>query len=1044
MTLPELAVKRPIATLMALLSLLVLGVIAISRLELAFMPESEQKNLFVVVEYQNASPKAIERMIIRPLEESLSSINGLNNIWSNSDHRGGRVNLNFEFDVDMDLARAEIRERIDRTRDELPDDLERVIVADNWNPRQSGETILEARIASGRDLSKSYELLERKIVRPLERIPGVAVVTLDGVNPREVKINLELKKLKRHKVDPRNVWQALAKNNKNAALGVIRNDQTKISFRAVGAFSTIEEISNLPLENSRLKLSDIATVTYSEPPLEYGRHLDGDFAIGLSIAKESSANTIEITETVAKRVNEMKNDPELDGINFLVWKDQGKEIKNTLGDLQNTGFFGAILATLVLFVFLRKVTTTLVAVSCIPFSLIVTCGVIWLQGKSLNTISLLGLIVGLGMLVDNAVVIMENIDRYQKKGLTGRVAAILGAKEVSVAVMTATLTSIIVFLPMIFSKPTQMNIVLQELGLVIVITLLASLLVSQTLIPIASQKLLKKQTKPVPTPIMDALQTKYQQLLGFTLNHRWIAMVFGLGLLGSTYYPVQNTNFNFDAAPTETFVGIKVDVTEAASLAKKEEIITEIEKRLEPHKERFNVLSIYAWWSENWSIVRLYMKEGYQNEESINKVRKELREVLPKIPGVKLQVQDNGPFWRRNSGKRVGVQLQGPDSETLGELGEQALTLIETIPGLFDFNSNAEGGMLEFQAMLDRDKMSTYGVSSNEPAGIVEMTFRGRRLPRFKDVNEEVDMQLTLGDIEDTSISDVKNLTVIKRDGSTIDLESISDFKVQKGPARIQRNNKISSIFVGARFEEGLRKDYQKKMQDILKTMPLPTGYKWQFNNRWRGAEESQEEFLLNLFLALGLIFGVMASLFESVKQAIALMISLPFALAGAFWTLFLAGVDFDQPASIAVLLLLGIVVNNGIVMVEHINLYRREGMPRTDAMLRGGKERLRPIIMTALTTLVGLIPIIIQKPSLGGVYYYSMAYVIIGGLLFSTVLTTVFLPATIALVEDAPAKFGGMFSWTKHKIIGSKKIPLPSPLPEGEGVNSISNTKVE
>jgi len=1010
MTLPEIAVKKPIATLMALISLLVLGLIALTRLELAFMPEVEQKRIFVIVDYQNASPKAIERMIIRPLEDSLASINGLSNMSSNSDHRGGRVILNFDFDVNMDLARAEIRERIDRTRDELPDDVDRIILSESYRARETGETILEARIASGRDLSKSYELLERKIVRPLERIAGVAAVSLDGVNPREVRVNLDLAKLKKHQIDPREVWQSIAQNNQNSALGLLRNDQTKVSFRAVGALSNINEIKRLPLINSPLKLQDIAQVTYVEPPLEYGRHLDGNFAIGLNIAKESTANTIEITKTVHEKISAMQDDPELDGINFLVWQDQGKEIKNTLGDLQQTGLFGAIFASLVLFIFLRKVTTTLVAVFCIPFSLVVTCGVIWMQGKSLNTISLLGLIVGLGMLVDNAVVIMENIDRFQKKGYGGRVAAILGAKEVSIAVMTATLTSIIVFLPMIFSKPTEMNVVLQELGITIVITLLASLLISQTLIPLASTRLLKKDSKPIKTPLMDKIQSSYQSVLGFTLKHRWISVVVGLGLLASTIYPVKNMNFNFDAAPTEMFVGLIVEFSEAISLSEKEKIITQIEKKLEPYKEKFNVQSIYSWWSENYSIVRLYMKEGFQNEEAMNAVRKELRGLLPKIAGVKIRVQDNGPFWRRNSGKRVAVQLQGPDSEVLGELSEKALTYIETIPGLFDLYATSEGGRLELQLNLDRDRMSAYGISSGEAPSLVEMTFRGRRLPRFKGQDGEVEMQLILGDMEDTNIDDIKNLSLVKEDGSTVTMDSISSFSIQKGPSRIQRENKISSVWVGARFDEGQRKALQKQLVDVLKPMPLPEGYSWEFGGRWKEAEESQDEFVLNLILALGLIFGVMASLFESVKQAFALMISLPFALAGAFWTLFFAGVDFDQPASIAVLLLLGVVVNNGIVMVEHINLYRREGWRRSDAMIQGGKERLRPILMTALTTLVGLIPIIVQKPSLGGVYYYSMAYVIIGGLLFSTVLTTLFLPATIALIEDAPGTIKSIF----------------------------------
>ncbi|MFT6733600.1 MAG: HAE1 family hydrophobic/amphiphilic exporter-1 [Polaribacter sp.] len=1023
MTLPEIAVKKPIATLMMLVSLLVLGIIALSRLELAFMPESEDKSLWVMVNYQNASPKSVEKMVLRPLEESLSSINGLEHMMAMGDFRGGRIRLSFDLDVNMDLVRAEIRERIDRTRDELPDDVDRIIVSESWNPRETGETIIEARIASGRDLSKSYDLLERKIVRPLERIPGVAVVTLDGVNPREIKINVDLMKIKKHKIDPRAIWQTISLNNKNSSLGLLRSDQTKINFRALGALTDIEQIKKLTIMGTTIKVDDVANITFAEPPLEYGRHLDGNFAIGLNVAKESTANTIEITEAVHKKITAMQGDSELDGINFLVWQDQGKEIKNTLNDLKQTGLFGAIFASLVLFVFLRKFSTTLVAVACIPFSLIVTIGIIWIQGKTLNTISLLGLIVGLGMLVDNAVVVMENIDRYQKKGHGGRVAAILGAKEVSIAVMTATLTSIIVFLPLVFTKTTSFNIILQELGGVIILTLLASLLISQTLIPLASTRLLKKSKVLAKTPLMDKIKTRYTKILTYTLKHRWIAVVTALLIFASAYYPVKNINYNFDNSPTEMFVGLRVDVTQSVSLSQKELIITQIENSLKPYKEEFNVQSIYSWWSDGNSIVRLYMKQGFQNEEAMNKVRKRLKNILPKIAGVKIQVQDNGPFWRRNSGKRVAAQLQGPDSETLSILGEQAMQRIEMLPGLFDFYSTAEGGKLELQAKLDRERLSTYGVASNEPSNLVEMTFRGRNLSRFKAEGGEVEMRMNLGDTENTDLSDLKNLQFVRENGGNISMDSIANFTVKKGPGRIQRQNKVSSIWVGARFEKGKKNEYQKQIVEQLKTMPLPEGYSWRFNNRGRGAQQSQDDFLLNLYFALGLIFAVMASLFESVKQAIALMISLLFAFPGALWTLYLADVDFDQSASIAVLLLLGVVVNNGIVMVEHINLYRRKGWSRSKAMIQGGKERLRPILMTALTTLVGLIPIIVQKPSLGGVYYYSMAYVIMGGLLLSTVLTTLFLPATISLVEDAPEQFKKLFRRLLSKLKPSYKI---------------------
>ncbi len=1021
MTLPELAVKRPVATMMALISVLVLGIIALIRIELAFMPETENKNLFVIVNYNSASPKAIEKLILKPLEETLASLNGLEHMQATADTRGGRIILSFDYNVDMDLVRAEIHERVDRVRNELPEDLERVIVAAHWNPRESGETILEARISSGRDLSKNYDVLDRKIVQPLERIPGVAVVTLDGVNPREIRINLDLKKLQQHKIDARTVWQVLSQNNRNMPLGILRSDETKATLRSIGAFKTVEAIKALPLPKTHLMLADVANVTFEEPPLEYGRHLDGDFAVGLNIAKESSGNTISITNAVREKIEKMKTDPELEGINFLVWQDQGKEIKNTLNDLQQTGFFGAILACLVLFAFLRKFSETMVAVSCIPFSLIVTVGVIWLQGKSMNTISLLGLIVGLGMLVDNAVVIMENIDRYQKKGYSGHIASILGSKEVSVAVVTATLTSLIVFLPMIFSKPTNMNIMLRELGITISITLVASLLISQTLIPLASGRLLKKTKTKKKTPIMDGLQHVYGKTLNFTLKHRWLAIVMGLSVLLATWYPVSNINFNFDNAPTQMFIGIDVQMSEAASLGQKEKYIIQIEQALKPYKEEFNVGSIYSWWSDRRSITRLYMKQGFQNEDAMNKVRKKLPSILPQIPGVKLTVQDNGSFWRRNSGRRVAVQLQGPDTEVLGKLATKAVQLIEDTPGLFDFYTNAEGGQLELHAELDRDRMSTYGIASREPASMVEMTFRGRILPRFKSPDGEVEMRLMLGEDQNTQVEDVRNLILVREDGQSVLMDSVSKLSTQKGPNRVQREDKVSSVWVGARFEEGKKGEHKKNIVEQLKGIKLPQGYRWEFNPAGRFEEESEEEFILNLMLALGLIFAVMASLFESMRQALALMISLPFALAGAFWALFLAGVDFDRPASVAVLLLLGIVVNNGIVMIEHINMYRREGWDRSKAMIQGGKERLRPIIMTALTTLVGLVPIIIQKPSLGGVYYYSMAYVIIGGLLISTVLTTVFLPATISLIEDAADKIRKLYSLLFSKLFSFK-----------------------
>jgi HAE1 family hydrophobic/amphiphilic exporter-1 len=621
------------------------------------------------------------------------------------------------------------------------------------------------------------------------------------------------------------------------------------------------------------------------------------------------------------------------------------------------------------------------------------------------------------MLVDNAVVVMENISRYQEKGIDPRSAALLGSREVSVAVIAATLTSVIVFLPIIFGERNEMNIILRELGITVCATLLASLFISQTLIPLAMSHFIRPKPSKGAGRVMGWLQRQHERIMSFTLRHAWVAPVAGLAVIGSGIYPFMKVEKHFDVNPTEMFVGIRYQIAESLSLDRKEDLVDLVEASLTPHKERLNVKSIYSFWSDRWVMTRVYMEEGHTTETAMNNVRRELRDMLPRIPGVTLEVQDNVPFWQRNRGKRVGFRLSGEDTEVLTEIAQEAKAKLEGVEGLFGFYSTAEGGKYEVQTRVNRDLAREYGVSVEQAADVVELTFRGRRLPRFIDGDLEVEMNLTLDEQDNETIEQLKSLPLLQaasaRTGgragaqAQISLASVADFAVVQGPEEVSRDNRVTGVWVGARYDDGVQEEYVEKCQALLDEIELPYGYKWDYNIFQGDEKAAQTEFITNILLALGLIFAVMAGLFESVRQAISLMVSLPFALAGAAWALFLTGVDFDRPAAVGLLLLLGIVVNNGIVMIEHINKYRREGVERKDAMLRGGQERLRPVLMAAITTLLGLMPIVIQKPALAGVYYYSMAIVIMGGLMISTVLTTVLLPATVVLTEDALGWFG-------------------------------------
>ena len=1011
MTLSEFSIRRPVATLMLLVSVAVIGAIAVWKVPVAFLPDVQQPRLFVRVPYPSSTPEQIERAIVRPLEETLGSVKGLRSMSSSCDDEGGMVQLQFDWAADMQLTRVEVRDKVDRVRRDLPDDIGDITVSSGWDARENAETVLEGRVASPKDLSHSYELLDRKFKRPLERIPGVASVRLDGVNPPEVRVNLRLAALALHHVDVRDVARILQTNNFEQTLGVLRGPDTRYTLRTVGTFRSVEEIASLPLGAAGLHLGDVADVTYTEPPLEYGRHLDGQFAIGISVNKEASANTVAICDEVVKRIDGMRDDPELQGINFLVWDNQGKEIRRTLHDLRDTGVLGALLASLVLFAFLRRPSTTLVAIVCIPFSLVATCGVIYLQGRSLNTLSLLALIVGIGMLVDNAVVMMENIFRWQSKGVGAREAARRGSAEVSLAVTAATCTSVIVFLPLIFNKPSEMNIFLKELGLTVCLTLIASLLVTQTFIPLATARLIKAKAVP-PGRLMRATERIYGRMLGFFLHRRWLTPVVGLLVTASGVWPFLKIDKNFETNESEMFVQVSYNASEEQSLEHKGELVTQVEAALEPLRKEFDLRSIYSFWSDGFSMTRLYPKEGKASETEMARIRAGLRRALPQIAGVRLEVHDQGQFMRPDRGKAIAFQLSGEDSGVLADLAQSARDRLDRIEGLHDSFSSNEEGAQEVHVSIDRGLAHRYGIPVEQAGQVVGLTFRGRRLRKFRTDTGEVEMRLTLDERQGESLAQLHNLPLQLPSGLTIPLASVARFQVVKGAERIQREDRRTSVWVGGRYEEGNRQEWTKKVSDAMAGMEMPYGYTWSFGQFERQRKESANEFLINLGLALMLVFMLMASIFESVRQAIALTIALPFALAGAAWTLYLFGCDFDQPAAVGLLLLIGIVVNNGIVMIAHVNNYRRAGMPRHEALMQGGRERLRPIVMTALTTLLSLVPIVVQKPTLAGVYYYSMALVIMGGLALSTFLTLVLLPSAITIVEDGTVAAARAAAW--------------------------------
>ncbi|MEE8368994.1 MAG: efflux RND transporter permease subunit, partial [Thermoanaerobaculia bacterium] len=483
MNLPELAVKRPITTAMLIVSVLVMGGIAFMRLPLAYLPEVDIPFIGINIPYPNSDPVQVEKEIVKPVEEVLSTLAGVKTLNATARADEAQFFLQFDWGEELDIVRMQVSEKMDLIKPDLPANIGEVVI---FSFNTSDIPVVEARLsAQGVDLSESYELIEARILNRIRRVAGVARVDLDGVEPREIDIALILEKVKAHNVDVGALIRQLQGASSNIVLGQIDDGAMRYTARVVGEFQSMEEIGNLAINDRGLRIKDIAEITYEEPPIPHGRHLDGEFAVGLSVFKESTANTVEVVRSVLAVINDdINGDPLLQGISLFVWENQADQITGGLNGLLKAGTIGALLAVLSLYFFLRRFDSTIIVSLSIPFSIIAACGILYFMGKSLNILSMMGLMLAVGMLVDNAVVVLESIDRTHRKEPGRHKSALMGARQVSTAVAASTLTTLIVFLPMILGAKTSLTTWLKEIAIAITIALACSLFSSLTLIPL--------------------------------------------------------------------------------------------------------------------------------------------------------------------------------------------------------------------------------------------------------------------------------------------------------------------------------------------------------------------------------------------------------------------------------------------------------------------------------------------------------------------------------------------------------------------------------
>jgi HAE1 family hydrophobic/amphiphilic exporter-1 len=1009
MKITEFSLRRPVTSLMIFLCFVVIGWISSRLLPLEFFPDLDAPFVAINIPYPNSTPEEIEREITRPVEEILATIGDIKRMVSDSSENEANIFLEFDWGIDTDVKTIESREKIETIRDQLPRDVERIIIQ-KFNT--SDMPILILRISSNRDLSGSYDMLNRLLKRRIERIKGVSRVEMYGVNKKQIVIQLMADRIIAHQVDLNRLSEVLRNSNFMVTAGRITDANRRFTVRPMNEINSLEDIDNLIIGENGLRLRDIAQVSFEKPELPWGRHLNKTYAIGLDVYKESGANIVDVGKRVKTAVGDISQDPKMEGVNLYFMDDMAEGVISSLNELLKAGLFGAALALIFLFIFLRRWSSTFIVALAVPFSLLVTLAFMYFFGLSLNILSMLGLLLAVGMLVDNAVVVTENISRYQKSSSLKHSSIITAVKEVALAITAGTSTTAIVFLPNIVSTKNEITIYLKHVAISFCVALGASLILAQTIVPLLASKVKSSRLNDKKLWI-DRVIIRYRKILGWLLRHRKTSVAILLLMLLSIAVPIKFVKKDMFPPQEDRRLRLYYNVNDNYTVERMEKAVDKIEEYLFANQEKFEIESVYSFYQGDYALSTILLKKGREAKKSQENISEEISEGLPEI------AVGAPSFERRRSGGStddLNVYLNGSSTKQLIDLSHEIAWSLGKVPGFKDVRSLASAGKKEIQVVVNRDRAKKYGFSPQEIANNISVAMRGVNLRRIHDEEGEIEVKVEYQKEDKKNLEQLQNIRLFGDNNSYVKLSTLADFKLTQSPPTIHRENRITSIGVSVGLKDITVNEAKEEVRKILGQSDFPAGVSWSFGRSFDFEGEAAKTMLINTLLALALIYFVMASLFESLLFPGAIWISIIFAIVGVWWFLLITGTTFSLMAWIGVLILIGVVVNNGIVLIDHINQLRAKGLKRYEAIVQAGGNRIRPILMTAGTTILSLIPLCFSTIEIGGngPPYYPMARAIVGGLAFSTMVTLIILPTIYTLLDDLRA-------WARRVVRSAK-----------------------
>ena len=1019
MKISDISIDRPVFTTMCAIAAMVMGFMALGRLGIDLFPDISFPVVAITTAYPGAGPEEVEQQVSKRIEDVVGTVNGVDTVRSYSRDSVSVVVVMFKLNVNELEANSDVRDRVQQVRALLPDDAKDPIIQ-KFDPAAAPILTYAVR-AAGRAPQAITKLLD-DVIRPnLESAPGVGSVVLKGGQDREIRVELEQSKLQGVGLSVSAVSQMLRMESLDLPGGRITTGGREFAIRANGRFSSAADVENVVLtsrpDGTQIRVKDVGTVRDDIEEVRTITRLNGESAVLFDVQKQSGSNTVAVTDNVIAKLEAMRSNPELNGVEIVLVNEQAKYIRNNVHNLVEHLVIGGLLAILVIFFFMLDVRSTLISSISLPMSVIATFFVVWILGFSLNLMTMLAITLAIGLLIDDSVVVRENIFRHLEMGVDPVTAARKGTSEIALAVFATTMTIVAVFLPVAFMDGI-IGRFFRQFGLTLTAAVLVSLVVSFTLDPMMSARIaqtadpnrhenMKKHWfYGPPTRLFHWMDHFYTDVLKWSLRHKFIVVGGAFAMFIGSIFLVQFMGTEFMAKGDQGKFKVSFEGQAGVSLAESDRLAKEAEQLLIKMPNIVDVITTVGVDSDasKFDMTVVTTKKDAR-KDTLDDLMTKARDVLAAVPGVTAKLSIPGMVEGGANNYPVQLIITGPDLKELERIGYETMDLLNGIAGTRDVGIDLRPGSPEQRFVVNRSRAADRGVTFVSAAQALRFSVEGDVVATIPDEGDDVDVRVRLRDEDRANVGRLEQIVVTSKTGAAVRLDEIVDVTEAPTPASITRSDRQRAVTVTSNLQGRSLGEITTDLRAGLAKMNLPNGYAFKFEGEAKNMAETLTNMLAALGLAIIFIYLILASQFESFVHPFTIMLALPLAVIGALLGLFLSGTNIGMPAMIGIILLMGLVTKNGILLVDYTNQVREKtGKNAHDALIEAAPVRLRPILMTSAAIVLGELPTALSTAE-GSEFNVPMAVAVIGGVITSTLLTLVVVPVAYTWIDKLSIK---------------------------------------